>query len=386
MTLDVETSIHNKGNPFDIRNFCVSIHTKLNDGPSECRFYTDPDFKSHTQALVEKATLLVGVNIKFDIHWLRNLGIRIPNGCRIWDCMVAEFVLSGQTTSFASLDQLAEKYQLGKKHDTVADYWEKGVSTEDIPRPVVEEYGNHDVTLSYAVYLHQQRDSRLNPELRRLILLEGADLLVLSDMEWNGFKFDVHGARLRAGESKEQIRAIEDELFSLAPCPFNIDSDCLSYFLYGGTHTEPLCQSVEMVYKSGPRKGETYTRNKVVGTRETKFPGWFKPINKSELARGTDDNPLYSTAEKILLQLKATSAKQKRIVHLLLRRAELHKLVTTYLDALPALIKTMQWDGNFIHGQFNQVVARTGRLSSSKPNMQNAPEEVDEFFVSRFAS
>jgi DNA polymerase I len=54
---------------------------------------------------------------------------------------------------------------------------------------------------------------------------------------------------------------------------------------------------------------------------------------------------------------------------LILRHRELHKLKSTYVDALPQLVAA---DGR-VHTTFNQAVAATGRLSSSDPNLQNIP-------------
>ncbi len=39
-----------------------------------------------------------------------------------------------------------------------------------------------------------------------------------------------------------------------------------------------------------------------------------------------------------------------------------------------------------IYGQLNQCVARTGRLSSSKPNLQNFDGEIKDLFGSRYAT
>ncbi len=387
LTIDLETTIYNKGNPFDTRNFVVSSHTKCEDGRTECGWYTDADFVGNLKARLADASLIVGANIKFDLHWLQHLGIRPRRGVRIWDVMLAEFILSGQENSFASLNSLAERYGLGAKEPVVAEYWEKGISTENIPKDIVEEYGNHDVDLTYAVYLAQMTDPRLNPQLEKLILLTGLDLLVLQEMEWNGFKYDVDKSRDRAALLQAELTAIELELDSFSPVKLNWDSgDQLSCFLYGGTYTEDVYAPVQRVYKSGPNKGQEYVRNEYQRTDEHHFTGFFTPVKGTELAKSTGERQLWSTAEPVLTKLKSRDKAAKRIITLLLRRAYLAKLIGTYLSAMPALIDEMHWKDNFIHGQFNQVVARTGRLSSSRPNMQNAPEEVDEFFVTRYAS
>ena len=50
--------------------------------------------------------------------------------------------------------------------------------------------------------------------------------------------------------------------------------------------------------------------------------------------------------------------------------AALHKLKSTYIDALPLMVQPAT---GRVHTSFNQAVAATGRLSSSDPNLQNIP-------------
>ncbi len=73
----------------------------------------------------------------------------------------------------------------------------------------------------------------------------------------------------------------------------------------------------------------------------------------------------YSTNAKALEEL----ARDHQVVRDILSYRELEKIRSTYLLALPGLIKA---DGR-IHTTFNQTVAATGRLSSSNPNLQNIP-------------
>ncbi|MBQ9058898.1 MAG: DNA polymerase I [Atopobiaceae bacterium] len=73
----------------------------------------------------------------------------------------------------------------------------------------------------------------------------------------------------------------------------------------------------------------------------------------------------YSTNAKVLGELAA----HNDLVAEVLEYRERAKIKSTYLDALPQLIRK---DGR-IHTSFNQTVAATGRLSSSEPNLQNIP-------------
>lgn len=66
---------------------------------------------------------------------------------------------------------------------------------------------------------------------------------------------------------------------------------------------------------------------------------------------------------------------------LALRYRKLTKLVGTYISKLPTFADSF----GRIHTRFNQDVARTGRLSSSGPNMQNVPNSERDFYKIRKA-
>lgn len=72
-----------------------------------------------------------------------------------------------------------------------------------------------------------------------------------------------------------------------------------------------------------------------------------------------------STSRAVLEELAQTY----ELPRLIIEYRELDKLKSVYTDALPHQIAA---DGR-IHGQLNQTVAATGRLSSSDPNLQNIP-------------
>ncbi|MBQ9339958.1 MAG: hypothetical protein IJS13_06455 [Paludibacteraceae bacterium] len=74
----------------------------------------------------------------------------------------------------------------------------------------------------------------------------------------------------------------------------------------------------------------------------------------------------YVTSEEVLQSIK----ERHPIISKILEYRELKKLLSTYIDALPALIDP---GTGKIHTTYNQTVTATGRLSSSNPNMQNLP-------------
>jgi DNA polymerase I len=78
----------------------------------------------------------------------------------------------------------------------------------------------------------------------------------------------------------------------------------------------------------------------------------------------------YSTDADVLEQLAIGHELPARIVE----HRTLAKLKSTYADSLPTLINPAT---GRIHTSFNQLVAATGRLSSSNPNVQNIPVRTE---------
>ena len=86
-----------------------------------------------------------------------------------------------------------------------------------------------------------------------------------------------------------------------------------------------------------------------------------------------------STRESELQKLKGMHP----IIDEILRYRELSKLLSTYIDVLPAQVD----EGGRIHATFNQAGTTTGRFNSQNPNLQNIPvsdglaKQIREAFV-----
>lgn len=366
LTTDGETTTYNKGSVYDLRNKLVAISEKIDAEASICK-------QMPTEELYYLADLVVGFNLKFDLAWLRKLGIDIFKIKKIHDCQLAEFILEDQKNPYPSLEETAIKYGLGHKLDIVKlHYWDKGINTDEIPWEVLSEYAEQDTDLTYLIYLKQLEQFDKYPNKFKLFKLACQDLLVLLEMEWNGLKLDSDLCKEKANQLKEELSLIYEDLQSIYPSiSINFNSgDQLSSFLYGGSIYYTVKEHVGF-FKNGKPKYKNVDKEHVL-------PRLIEPLKNSELAK----EGKWKTDEGTLKKLKGPWA--KKLVSKLLRVAELEKLNSTYYEGLLKKAQEMCWESGYIHGQFNQVVAGTGRLSSSNPNLQNMANECLDILVSRY--
>ena len=372
LTLDVETDTWSRGNAFDDRNKLVCCAYKTKDNPTEAERWGDLLFTAWLNGAVQSCDLVVGFNFKFDYHWLHNNGINL-SGKRIWDCQTAHYVLTHQQHIFPSLNDVLSHYGLPLKLDVVkTEYWDRGITTSDIPWDVLQPYAVGDVDGTYEVFKRQWEEASVAQ--RALILLDGQDMHVLREMEFNGILYDKELVRKREHETDDKIRAIEVQLASIYPhVPVNFRSnDDLSAFLYGGTIEETI-KVHDGFYKTGIKKGQPKLKNTIVSHT---LPALYKPVRGSELKKAG----YYATNEPTLRSLKGNM----KIVNLILDLAKLEKLNGTYYRGLPAISTEMNWKDNVLHSNFNLTQTKTGRLSSNKPNQQNFATDLLDIFISRY--
>lgn len=148
---------------------------------------------------------------------------------------------------------------------------------------------------------------------------------VLGEMETAGFLTDSAGLRRMGEELTERIAVIEREIYADAGYEFNLNSP------------------------------------KQLGKALFEDLG-ITPAKKTKNG--------YSTGAEILEKLQYDYP----IVGKILEYRKLAKLKSTYCDGLLAAVSS---DGR-IHSTFNQTEARTGRISSLEPNLQNIPVRTEE--------
>lgn len=374
LALDTENNTYNKGSWSDSRfkSVCWSWASESGSGVSR----SDEEGLRGLRERIDESKLLVGFNWKYDVNVFRRLDISLYH-IPCWDCQVAEFIISNQHERYPSLEGSLIRHGLGHKLDVVkTEYWDKGIQTEDVPWPILSAYAEQDAVMTLALYEHQIHNV-MTPAQIRLCKIMCMDLLVLADIEWNGIKYDEELCNQRAETIKQEIQGITAELSSIYPnVPINFNSgDQLSAFLYGGNVVEEVKEHIGY-FKTGNKVGQPRYRNHEV---IHELPRLVSPIRGSELAKVG----YFSTNADTLLKLRG-SKKTKGIIELIQRQVRLNTLLSKSYEGLLKSNREGHWEQGYLHGQFNQCVAATGRLSSSNPNLQNIDAEAADLFITRF--
>jgi DNA polymerase I len=258
-------------------------------------------------------------NAKFDRLVLQAQGIALEGV--VFDTMLASYVLNPEQKH--NLSDLSERY-LGIRAQSFSEIVPKGKTLADLSISEVAQYCGLDVFTTFGLAAPLQADLADCPKLRSL--LEQVELpleAVLAAMETWGIRIDQPYLHTLSGQLETTLAEIETAAHALAGAPFNLSSP------------KQLSQLLFETLQLDPKK-----------SRKTTL-GYSTDANTLEKMQG--DHP---------------------IIDLILQHRTLAKLKSTYVDALPALVRA---DTQRVHTDFNQAVTATGRLSSSNPNLQNIP-------------
>jgi DNA polymerase I len=280
-------------------------------------------------ALALLATLLedetikkVGHDLKFDMVVLAQHGITLRGAT--FDSMLASYLLDATRTGHPLEETSLE--HLGYKALTEEEVCGRGAKAVPFAQVVPEALLNF---AGERADLARQLTNRLAPLLVTDHLetvyrdLEMPLVPVLADIERAGIMIDGPALAAQSAHIEQELASISASIYELAGQVFNVNS---------------------------PKQlGEIL----------------FEKLQLPALKK-TGKTKSYSTAVEVLEEL----ALVHELPRLVLEWRGLHKLKSTYIDALPQLVHRQT---GRVHTCFNQAVAATGRLSSSDPNLQNIP-------------
>lgn len=257
---DLETTIKKSykrvANCFDADNYVVAPGWSINGGKPEGRYFTgrvDPDeyFPDLTNV-----TLIVGVNIKFDLLWAwesKKLQAFLKRGGQIWDCQYSEYLMDGgvQSSHMLSMDEMADRYyEGGGKIDAVKEMWAEGINTCDIPKDLLMDYllgdGDQivgDINNTWRIFTHQikRATEEMHPNFLAMQRMRFDGLLATTEIEYNGLYVNREVGEAQREELAKDLAAAEEVLREFIPelppeLEFNWNSIYhKSSLLYGGT-------------------------------------------------------------------------------------------------------------------------------------------------------
>ena len=270
---------------------------------------------------------IINQNIKYDLTVLARIQLKPDSNQLGLDPMVADYLLDAGARSH-SLDVLIGKY-LGIESIPISALIGTGKQQKnmvDIPVEKVAEYATEDADLSLRLADLLEERLKLEGLFELYWNLERPLIPILAEMEQTGIRVDADELRRQSIAVTDRLNQTIAEIYAMAGHEFNIDSP--------------------------------------IQLRKVLFEEQMLPVRrKTQTGPSTDQEVLEELALIHPLPAKITEHRQ------------LSKLKGTYLDALPELIHP---ETGRIHCSFNQVVAATGRLSSSDPNLQNIPIRTSE--------
>jgi DNA polymerase I len=260
-------------------------------------------------------------NAKFDRLVLHHQGISLAGV--VFDTMLASYVLDPEKTH--NLADLSERYGLEITAKSYKDLGiPKGKTIADLNIAIVADYCGLDTYATYYLVGKLKAKLREFPELEKLLLdVEQPLEPVLATMENTGIRLDIEYLHQFAQQLNKDLEKLEQDTYQAAGEEFNLSS--------------PKQLSVILFEKLG-----------------------------LDLKKSRKTKTGYSTNQQVLEKLRGDHP----VIDHMLEYRTLAKLKSTYVDALPALVRKST---GRLHTDFNQSVVATGRLSSSNPNLQNIP-------------
>ena len=295
--------------------------------------------KDFADLLASEEVVKFGYDLKYQRDVIMNNGFKLEG--KFMDIELMHYLINPEKSH--KIDILAKTYldinidDLKQKQDSRTEELSLFDEVPDDDK-AEDRYPEAAVTLLLGIKVEEELKSL---ELDGLYgKMEEPLLKVLSDMEKEGVKIDTAQLRRYASSLSLEMTSIQDKIREMAEEP---DLNIMSPKQIGVVLYEKLALDSKVKPKSGVRYS---------------YP--------------TDEETLSSLAHK------------HPIINEILEYRGIRKLLSTYIEPLPAYISPVT---GRIHTTFNQALTATGRLSSSKPNLQNIPirtergKEIRKAFV-----
>ena len=320
---------------------------------------TERDIYEELRWLIDNKgnTKFIFHNGKFDYQVLKQTcGIKVPID---WDTMIGAKLLDENEISAGLKWQYIDKIDSEQAKYDIENLFEK------LPYDIVDPdlfalYAATDAMMTDRLYewqMNKFKDPRLKDVLNLAYTVEMPVIISIAEMELNGVFIDSNYQKLLSVKYHRLLddvnNEISNELTQLKP-----------QIMAWRQSEDANKKVVGKGGKEGKSKGEQLEES-INLSSPTQLAILLYDVLKSPQI--SDKSPR-GTGSNILEKMPFPICK------LLIKRKELEKLITGFIDALPTYVNV---DGR-IHCHFNQYGAATGRTSSSNPNLQQIPSHNKE--------
>ena len=399
---------------------------------------------------IKSCSHIIAHNAKYDVSWLEEAGFDLSDK-KIEDTMIREYVMARGRTDFSfRLADTCKRYGVAEKGELFEKYPDLQIS--EMPIAEVEEYGRGDIQACAELYVAQEarlnRPEYL--VLHKTVEMMNEFCRTLVNMERNGVCIDVDAldkVDIEFTQEAEQLKADLNELIKKymgdtqvnleSPqqlseviysrriksgqednwlATFNIGKDSrgkhlrrpkMSYQVYATKVKEltqpvlktnvkqcPECNGNSVIQKL-KKDGTPWKRTTKCKTCDGKGAVW-EDINEIAGFKMKPNNIHFTTIsgfstsqgflDELIAQAEQTNKPDAKVF---LEKLQRLSSVSSYLSNFVGGIRVyMQKDNSVLHPNFNQCITATGRLSSTRPNLQNQPREatfpIRKVFVSRW--
>lgn len=361
---------------------------------------------------------IYGWNLKFDLHVLKRIGIDVATR-DVFDGMLASWLCDENTPN-------GLKENSGMKLGVSQEHFKE--ATETVPNDVKKKFGfkanskvTFDLVLIKDALPYVCGDAFYTwcncLGFEKELVSEGMDniyynmyipfMFVLFDMEEQGVTVDVDRLVQMGADMEQDLDELQYRIYELAGVEFNIGSsqqkaeilfgyrkpdtpvtadkapkkvlDIVSRFRKGEID-EKECRS--LLDQNGFRsdeKGKIFKRSNVNEEIISHSFG-FSPIGETEKgAPSTDSDAIWRLSQKTYNKFNKRKQQGVEMCGLLMEYSKIAKLKTAFVDG----ILEQLYDDRKAHPSFNQIGTDSGRLSCSKPNLQQLPkaEEDDKYQI-----
>ena len=292
-----------------------------------------------SEIIADTEIIKYGYDLKLQFNILHNNGISL-NG-RLMDIELMHYLVNPEKShkldilAKAYLDLNLEECLQDKKEEVTLSLFDEVPEDDTMPE-------RHAEAAAIMLLGEKIREETSDLGLNDLYdSMEEPLIRVLARMETEGVKIDVQQLRRYASGLATEMNEIQEKVREMAGEP---DLNILSPKQVGIVLYEKMKLDPKVKQKSGARSS---------------YP--------------TDEDTLNALADK------------HPIINEILEFRGVKKLLSTYIEPLPGFISPTSGK---IHTTFNQALTATGRLSSSKPNLQNIPirtergKEIRKAFIS----